>query len=157
MKTLGWSIFIFFAVAIGLYPFAYLVFDMKYGLLSSKSAELLQDRVWNITFYQHILVGAVAMLTGWSQFSKRLRNKNLNLHRTLGKIYVVAVILSGTAGLYIALYATGGIVSITGFSGLAIAWLFTTIQAYLIIRKKDIDRHQQWMIRSYALCWAAVT
>src|SRR5688572_23416745 len=144
MKTLRWSIFIFFAVVIGLYPFAYLVFDMSYGLLASKSPELLQDKVWNTAFYQHILLGAVAMLSGWSQFSKRIRNKNLNLHRTLGKIYVVTVLLSGTAGLYIALFATGGIVSITGFSGLAIAWLFTTIQAYLLIRKKDIDRHEQW-------------
>jgi uncharacterized membrane protein len=157
MRILGWTLFIFFAIGVGLYPFAYLLFDMRYGLLASKPAELLQDRIWYTFFYLHILCGAVALLAGWSQFSKRIRNTNLALHRTLGKIYLIVVGVSGIAGLYIALYATGGIVAVTGFSGLAIAWLFTSLQAYLHIRKMDIDQHQYWMIRSYALCWAAVT
>ncbi len=156
-KTLRWSFFIFFSLSIGMYPFTYLFFDMTDGLLSSKSSELLQNNVWYTAFYQHILFGAVALLLGWSQFSKRFRNKNLKFHRLLGKVYLIAVVLSGSAGLFIAIYATGGIVSILGFSGLGVGWLFTSLQAYLSIRKKDIDQHQYWMIRSYALCWAAVT
>lgn len=157
MKTFGWTIFIFFSITIGFYPAVYLLFDMKYGLLASKSAELLQSTVWYTAFYQHILLGAVAMLTGWSQFSKRFRNKNLNAHRNLGKVYLIAVALSGSAGLFIAFYATGGLISVFGFSGLAIGWLYTSIQAYVAIKRKDVDQHQYWMIRSYALCWAAVT
>ena len=157
MKTFRWAIFIFFSISIGLYPVAYLLVDMSYGLLASKSAELLQNKVWYTAFYQHIFLGALAMLVGWSQFSKRFRNKNLSFHRTLGKVYLIAVALSGSAGLFIAFYATGGLISVFGFSGLAVAWLFTSLQAYLAIRKKDVDQHQYWMIRSYALCWAAVT
>jgi uncharacterized membrane protein len=157
MKTFWWAIFIFFSITIGLYPAAYLLFDMKYGLLASKSAELLQSTVWYTAFYQHIFLGATAMLTGWSQFSKRFRNKNLNAHRTLGKVYLIAVALSGSAGLFIAFYATGGLISVFGFSGLAICWLYTSLQAYVAIKRKDVDQHQYWMIRSYALCWAAVT
>jgi uncharacterized membrane protein len=157
MKILGWAFFIFFSVTVGLYPLAYLLADMSYGLLASKSVELLQDNIWYTAFYQHIFLGAIALLIGWSQFSKRFRNKNSSAHRTLGKVYLIAVALSGTAGLFIALYATGGFISILGFSGLAIAWLFTSLQAYVAIRKKEIDQHQYWMIRSYALCWAAVT
>ena len=103
MKTLFWSLFIFLAVSVGLYPFAYLFFDITYGLLSSKSSEVLDDQVWRSTFYQHIFLGAVALLTGWSQFSKKIRNRNLKLHRTLGKIYLIAMALSGIAGLYICL------------------------------------------------------
>lgn len=156
MKTVRWSTFIFFSVAIGLYPFLYLLLDMSGGFPASKG-DLLQSKLWNIAFYQHILLGAVAMLTGWSQFSKRIRNRNLNVHRTLGKIYVIAVVLSGAAGFYLALFATGGLMSSLGFSFLAVSWLFTTLQAYLLIRKREIDAHQYWMIRSYALCWAAVT
>ena len=157
MKTLTWSLFIFFAIIIGLYPFAYLLFDMRYGLLGSKPPELLQSKIWFTVFYQHIFFGSIAMLIGWSQFSKRIRNRNLKLHRTLGKVYLVSVILSGLAGFYLALFASGGIVSTLGFGGLAIGWLSTSILAYLSIRKKEIDQHQYWMIRSYALCWAAVT
>jgi hypothetical protein len=157
MNVLKWTLFIFFSILIGLYPFTYWIFDMSQGLLASKSVELLQSNLWNTSFYVHISLGAISMLTGWSQFIKGLRNRNLNLHRTIGKVYLIAVALSGLGGLYIALFASGGMVSVFGFSGLALAWLFTTSRAYLSIRNKDVDRHQYWMIRSYALCWAAVT
>ncbi len=157
MKTFGWAVFIFFAIGIGLYPFAYLIFDMRYGLLGTKTAELLSSHAWNLAFKTHIFVGAVSMLVGWSQFSKKIRNKNLSLHRTLGKIYLIAVLFSGLAGLYLSFHATGGWIASFGFGGLALSWLFTSTQAYRFILKKDIDAHQQWMIRSYAVCFAAVT
>lgn len=157
MKTVGWTFFIFFAVFVGVYPFLYLILDMSQGLLASKSPELKESLFWQSGFYTHILLGAVALLSGWSQFSRRIRNRNLKLHRTLGKIYLIAVLFSGIAGLYIAYHATGGLIAAFGFSGLAIAWLFTSSKAYFSIRKKNIDQHQYWMIRSYALCFAAVT
>jgi uncharacterized membrane protein len=157
MKILGWAVFIFFAIFVGLYPFSYLVFDMSQGFLSSKTQELLQSFAWQTGFFAHILLGAVALLTGWSQFSTWIRNKNLRLHRTLGKIYLISVSISGVAGLYIAFYATGGYITMVGFSGLAIAWLFTTLIAYRKILDKNIDQHRYWMLRSYALCFAAVT
>jgi uncharacterized membrane protein len=157
MKTLGWSLFIFFAIAIGVYPFTYLIFDMSGGLVASKTSEVRESMLWLISFYAHIFLGGIALLAGWSQFITRIRSRNVQVHRTLGKIYLVAVIISGVAGLYIAFYATGGLVSIFGFSSLAIAWLFTTVTAYRNILKGEIDQHQYWMIRSYALCFAAVT
>ena len=40
---------------------------------------------------------------------------------------------------------------------LALAWLFTTAMAYLKIRQRDIQAHRSWMIRSYAVTFAAVT
>lgn len=157
MKTILWIIFISLSIVIGLYPFLYALVDMSQGFLGTKPTELLERSAWLTAFYQHIIFGAVAMLSGWSQFSKRLRNNNLKIHKTLGKVYLVAVTLSGVAGLYLALFANGGTVSSLGFSGLAIGWLFTSVMAYTSIRKKDIEEHQYWMIRSYALCWAAVT
>lgn len=127
------------------------------GLLGGKPPELFQNHIWHFLFYTHIALGGIALLTGWSQFSEKLRQKRLNLHRNLGKIYVVSVLLSGIAGLYIAMYATGGIVAILGFASLAVLWLFTTFNAFTSIQKKEIVLHQQWMIRSYALTFAAVT
>jgi len=157
MKRLGWVVFAFFAMSIGLYPIIYLLISETFGLLSSKSTELLNSDLWNWAFYQHILLGGIALLTGWSQFNQRLRNRYLSIHRSLGKIYVIACILSGSAGLYLSFYATGGLVASLGFGGLAIAWLISTLKAFLSIRNKEIDKHQQWMIRSYALTFAAVT
>lgn len=135
----------------------YFVMDESQGFLSQKSPELLESTVWNIAFRLHIFLGGIALLTGWSQFSNRLRTTKLSLHRTLGKIYIAAVLISGLAGLYIAFYATGGVISQWGFSLLAVAWLTTTSIAFGKIRAMNIDSHKRWMIRSYALAFAAVT
>ena len=153
-----WIIFIGLALAIGLYPIIYLIVDMKSnGLLESIGQELLGSTLYNIGFYMHIYFGGLALLTGWSQFSKKWRNKYLKTHRTLGKIYVVSVLLSGISGFYIALYANGGLTAKLGFGILAILWLLSTVKAHLTIRNKKVTEHQKWMIRSYALCFAAVT
>ena len=152
-----WFLFVFLAIGIGLYPLVYFFIDESQGLLSQKSPEILESTFWNIAFRLHIFAGGIALLTGWSQFSSRLRISRLSLHRTLGKIYVTAVLISGLAGLYIAHYATGGAVSRWGFGLLAIAWLTTTGAAFSKIKSMEIDAHQNWMIRSYALAFAAVT
>ncbi len=159
LNGLGWGFFVFLAIGVGIYPWFYVLIDQfgENALLASKTPEILASQIWNVQFYIHIFLGSIAMLTGWSQFMKKFRNKNLNFHRTLGKVYVIAVIFSGLSGLYVAYFANGGIVAQLGFSGLALAWLFTTSKAYLTIRKKQVDEHKKWMLRSYALTWAAVT
>jgi hypothetical protein len=154
---IGWGAFIFFAIGVGLYPFLYFVLDMSAGLLSSKPAEVQNSTIWLTAFYLHITFGGISLLTGWSQFLKNFRNRNLSFHRTLGKIYLISVGISGFCGLYIAFFATGGLISSMGFGGLALSWLFSTSAAYRFIRSKDRDNHERWMIRSFALTFAAVT
>ncbi len=156
-RNIIWILFVTLAVLIGIYPLSYLLFDMSNGLLGSKSKELLLNPIWNFEFYTHIYLGGIALLIGWTQFVKQLRMKKIDLHRTIGKIYILSVLLSGIAGLYISFYATGGIVAKFGFGTMASIWLFTTIMAYMSIKNKAIEKHQRWMIRSYALTFAAVT
>lgn len=157
MKKLGWALFIFFAIGVGLYPIIYLLVDMRYGFLGTKTPDLLADNLWNMAFYTHIAFGGLSLVIGWSQFMKKLRLRNISLHRTVGKIYMVAVALSGFSGLYIAFFATGGIVASLGFGGLAVSWLFTTAMALRSIKQGMVDAHELWMIRSYALTFAAVS
>lgn len=157
-KNLPWIPFALLAIAVGLYPLAYYVVDMHdKGLLASKSKELLDSKLWYTAFYVHITFGGVAMLTGWTQFSRRLRGRYLSIHRTIGKIYVVSVMLSSMAGVYISLFASGGITCTLGFGILAILWFFTVSMAYTSILKRHIKQHENWMIRNYALTFAAVT
>lgn len=157
MKKLRWFIFGFFSIVIGLYPLLYFLVDMSQGYLSGKTESELNSAIWNWFFYQHISLGAISMLVGWTQFSKKLRSKNINLHRILGKIYVFSVLLSGSAGLYLSFYATGGMIASLGFGSMAVCWLVTTTMAFVTVKQGQIESHQNWMIRSYALCWAAVT
>jgi hypothetical protein len=157
-KTFAWILFAFLALSVGAYPLIYYIVDMHgKGLWGGKPRELLESTAWHTAFYIHITFGGIAMLTGWTQFSQKIRDRYLDTHRTLGKIYVGSVMLSSTAGFYIALFASGGIPSVLGFGSLAILWLFTVLMAYTRILKRDIKQHENWMIRNYALTFAAVT
>ena len=156
-NKLAWFVFAFLAIGVGLYPVVYFFVADKFGLLYSKSDALLANTLWNIGFYGHITFGGLALLTGWSQFSKKLRNKRLQLHRNLGKIYVGSVLISGICAVGIGFFATGGWVSALGFVLLGLIWLYTTLSAYAAIRRKDMALHQGMMIYSYAACFAAVT
>lgn len=156
-NKVAWFVFAFLAIGVGLYPLLYVFVDGKIALLASKSDELLADVFWNIGFYGHILLGGVALMIGWVQFSEKIRSRNLSLHRNLGKLYVIAAVISGICGFYIAFNATGGLITTLGFMSLAIVWIFTTLKAYFAIRNGDIQLHQGMMIYSYAACFAAVT
>ncbi|WP_149274875.1 DUF2306 domain-containing protein [Pareuzebyella sediminis] len=155
-NRVAWFVFVALAIIIGLYPLVY-VFNGEFGLLVSKSDTLKADLFYNIGFYGHILFGGLALCIGWSQFSKRLRTANLKRHRIIGRIYVIAVLISACCGIFIALNANGGLISTLGFISLGLIWLFTTLKAYRAIRKGDLSLHQGMMIYSYAACFAAVT
>lgn len=145
------------AILVGLYPFIYFFIDRKFGLLQSKTDGLLNNIFWNIGFYVHIILGGVALLIGWTQFGAKRRNKNLKLHRRIGKVYVVTALLSALTSIYIALYSTGGIIAALGFMCLGIIWFYTTLTAYLAIKNGNTLKHQKMMIFSYAACFSAVT
>lgn len=135
----------------------YFIIDEPFGLMTTKSEELLSSQIYNILFYGHIIPGGVALLIGWSQFSANLRKKRMVIHRTIGKIYIISVVISGICGLYIAQSATGGISNTIGFSLMGIFWLATTILGFKAIKAGKIQLHQNFMIYSYSLCFSAVT
>lgn len=152
------TVIAFLAVVIGLYPGIYFILqDRTFGLLSTKSPELLADTFWNIGFYTHIIFGGIALLIGWLQFHQKLLRKKAALHRLIGKVYVVSVLLSALAGIGTGFTATGGLIASVGFICLGIVWFTTTLLAYLKIRAFQIEQHRKLMIYSYAACFAAVT
>jgi len=156
-KKATWVLFVVLSITIGCYPLLYFFIDKKFGLLQTKTDLLLANLGWNIGFYIHIILGGLALLIGWSQFSTKIRNKNLALHRQIGKIYVLAVLASSIAGIGIGFFATGGFISATGFVCLGSIWFYTTLMAYIHIKNKQVQQHQTMMIYSYAACFAAVT
>jgi uncharacterized membrane protein len=111
-----------------------------------------------IGIYVHVFASAVALALGPFQFSARLRARRLNLHRWLGRIYLgVGVLIGGIAGLFMAFHAFGGPVAKLGFGLLAAGWLYTGARAYLAIRAGRVVVHRRWMVRNFALTFAAVT
>ena len=92
-KKISWILFATMAIVIGLYPGIYFMINREFGLLASKKPELLNNPLWNIGFYTHIILGGLALLIGWIQFSSKIRAGNILLHKQVGKVYLIAVLL----------------------------------------------------------------
>jgi uncharacterized membrane protein len=108
--------------------------------------------------YLHVFAAAVALLTGPFQFSTRLRSARIQLHRWMGRAYLgLGVLIGGLSGLYISQFAFGGAIASLGFATLAVFWLYTGLRAFLAIRRREIAEHRKWMVRNFALSFAAVT
>lgn len=157
LKRVLWGMMATFASLIAFAGIPYFIATKPIGILRYKSVELLARTAYNLGFKAHIAFGGIALLVGWIQLSKRLRTRNLGWHRTIGKIYVVAALVSGSAGLGIAFFATGGVWNAVGFLTLDFIWLGTTTMAYFHARKRSILKHEAMMIYSYAACFGAVT
>ncbi len=106
--------------------------------------------------WPHFVGGGIALLLGGFQFSVALRTQRPNVHRLLGRIYLLAVFAAGFAGLALATNAHGGPSARIGFGMLALLWLGTGMAAWRAILRRDIDAHQRWMVRSFALTFGAV-
>ena len=87
----------------------------------------------------------------------KLRALALNLHRWLGRFYLLEVALGSLAGLVMATVSEEGLPTHLGFGALAVLWFFTGLQAYRMVLRGNIAAHRQWMIRNFALTLAAVT
>lgn len=105
----------------------------------------------------HFAGGAVAIIAGAFQVSRRFRERNRKRHRRLGAFYILGVVAGGGAALPLAAVSTADLVTRIGFGALAVCWLATTLLAFRAIWRRDIPTHQRWMYRSYALTLAAVT
>lgn len=149
--------FILLAVITGAYPFIMYFLDIDPGIIYSKEIALLTNYFWKFSFHTHIIFGGIALLIGWIQFSKTIQTKKKNVHRTIGKVYIISALISAIAGIFISFYATGGIIPFMGFILLGIIWFFSTFMGYFHIKSEEIELHQKMMIYSYACCFSGVT
>lgn len=160
MNKKTWFIFSVLAILISGYSIVqYLIMDahqagfVRLKLMFMSTLNLF----WYIMLYIHIVFSVVALVIGPFTLFSKFREKNINWHRILGKIYMIGILFGGVSGLYLAFYATGGLVSQLGFGCLSIFWMITASQALVKIKHKKIYNHQKWMIRNYSLTFAAVT
>lgn len=105
----------------------------------------------------HFYCAGLALLITPFQLSQKLRIKSKSLHRTLGLLYVVCVVIGGISGLMMAFNATGGWIAKSGFASLALSWLITTVLAFKYALQGDITRHKKWIYRSVALTAGGIT
>jgi hypothetical protein len=152
IRKIGWGVMTALALLIALYAVALL-------FVPAMRAPFLRDRfiVVPLAAFLPLAGAAVALAVGPFQLNARLRARFLEAHRWMGRSYVVGVLLGGLAGLTLATMAQAGLPARVGFGLLAVLWLLTTGNAYRHIRAGRQALHRRWMIRSYALTFAAVT
>jgi uncharacterized membrane protein len=101
----------------------------------------------------HTLAGTFALLIGPLNFSSRIRQRYLQLHRVLGRVYVVSVFVGSFTGIALAAGRPG----LPGTSMQAAAWMVCTTAALITARNRQIIQHRQWMARSYAVTFTFVS
>ena len=112
-------------------------------------------RRWELVL--HVAGGSVALLTGLVQLWLGLTNRTGRPHRALGRVYVGAIAIGSLAGFCLALTIRGNPPYGSGLFFLCVAWVITTAMAVFAIRRRDVARHREWMVRSYAVPFAFVT
>ncbi|MUT65585.1 DUF2306 domain-containing protein [Paenibacillus sp. NEAU-GSW1] len=159
MKFRAWAFGILAVLATGVSAYAFIFFG---SLDQMREMPLVQGKnelpsLWIHVLWAHALSAGTALLIGWLQFVKKLRVRSPRLHRIIGYIYSLMIIIGAVTGFYLAFYADGGWIASAGFAGLAVSWLFTLYHGlFQIIVKRDHAAHRRWMTYNYALTCAAI-
>src|SRR6059036_2385587 len=89
---LGWGVMTTLALIIAVYAIALL-------FVPAMRAPFLQERFATVPVaaYLHLAGAGIALAIGPFQLNTRLRNRFLQVHRWMGRTYVVSVLLGGVA------------------------------------------------------------
>lgn len=136
----------------------YLNFEPGIHFLTTKSDETNASGLFRLGFYVHITSSLLVLAAGLPQFFPALTRRRPRLHRTLGKVYIVAILaLAAPSGLILAGYANGGLAAKVGFTLQCVVWWLSTWQAYRLARQRRWPEHTEWMLRSFAVTLAAMS
>lgn len=153
-KMMGWMLMAALATAVTVVSLRYL-FSSPETVTNQNFSRQFSDHI--VMFLAHVLGGTVALFLGPLQFWGKFRNRRLNLHRWLGRVYLIGILVGGIGGMFMAFVSYGGLSTHIGFAMLAGLWLTSGFFAYRTIRRGEVVPHREWMIRNYALTFAAVT
>jgi hypothetical protein len=148
---LGFAAFLGLLVSLVSYRFVFLGLESAFEIM----IEHALDR--RVLLLMHVSAAPVALAVGAFQFMPRIRRNHRALHRWLGRLYAVAILVGGIGAMGISLNAIGGLWAQVGFSALGIAWMGSTAIAIWMAMNKRFAEHRVWMLRSFALTFSAVT
>ncbi len=120
-------------------------------------AEALGNPLGVPWLFVHVAGAVTALTLGSLQFLPALRCGGGPLHRWIGRVYLLACLIGGGAGLVLAPGSFAGPVAATGFASLAVIWISVNLLGWQAAVQGRLVDHRRWMIRSWALTLAAVT
>lgn len=152
LRQIGWGVMTALGVVVAAYALGALALP-----IARSPVVVARMRTVPLPVIVHLIGGALAITLGALQLNSRIRRNHLAVHRWLGRCYCIAVLAGGSAGITLATMADGGLPSSIGFGMLGVLWIGSTVTAYICIRRRRVDLHRAWMLRSYGLTFAAVT
>jgi len=157
MKRLLWIVAFLLTALLAGNALTYLNFDPNYNFLRLKQAAIATG--WYLpAYYSHVLIGGIILVTGLFQLHPRSIQQFKRLHRAMGYVYVMGILcFAAPGGLVMSLFIQRGPWVLSSFLLQGTLWFIFTALAFHHIRQRDIPAHRRWMIRSYALTFAAVT
>jgi uncharacterized membrane protein len=100
----------------------------------------------------HIVPGGIFLILVPLQFSSWLRRRHVRFHCWCGRLLIVSGLVSTLAGLYFGLVmpygGPGEVSAIVVFGGL---YVLALSRGFFAIRKGQVARHREWMIRAFAI------
>jgi uncharacterized membrane protein len=161
IKKIVFGVLVFFAVLFGVVLYyhnaVFVLTGPDNGFLLTK-AEVVRYSAYLPAFYIHIVTGSIVLMLGVFQLSQWIRSRYTAWHRAAGRVYIfVILLLTAPSGFVMALYANGGLPASIAFALLALLWWFFTWKGFQNARHKHWAVHRKFMMRSYALTFAAVT
>jgi len=146
-----WALGALLGAAVALVSYRYV---LGVGLFAPN---VMQNRFVQPWIVVHAGGASTALLVGALQFLPRFRARGARTHRWVGRLYAAGCLAGGVSGLVLAVGTSAGPLAGWGFGLLAVCWLATTAQGWRFARSRRFEDHRRWMIRSFALTFAAVT
>lgn len=153
MQRLPIYVIAILSLAVAMISYRFLVL----GLIPAFSGMIGHITDQKLAFLMHIGAAPIALALGTFQFAGGLRSRFPAAHRWSGRVYVGAILVGGVSALFLSVNATDRPVAAAGFGALALVWITSTAIALRFALARDLRRHRAWMIRSFALTFAAVT
>jgi hypothetical protein len=105
----------------------------------------------------HVLSGLVLALSIPVQLSARVRRRYPRIHRWLGRFLLVVGLLVGLSAYGMMFAPVGGWLETSATSIYGTAFLGTLVMAWWHIRRGDVTRHREWMLRAVGIVLGIAT
>jgi len=157
--SIAWLLFFsFFFLLMLQITLRYIPFSAEASFLQIKQTEVDTLGPYLSIFYIHVYSAICCLIPGFTQFNSFILSKYKKLHKYMGYVYVLTVVfLAAPSGIYIGYYANGGWLAQLSFMLLGTLWLLFTIQAMTALKNRHIKLHREFMLRSFALAFSAIT
>lgn len=120
--------------------------------------DYIENPIWRATFYIHTFSAVFTLFAGFTQFSEQFLKDFRHWHKILGRLYVWNILLiNAPTGFIMAIYANGGWMGKSAFLTLDVLWFYFTLKAFTTALNRNFDEHRDYMIRSYALTFSAIS